>query len=166
MRIRFLFFLVLSMLSMASFADDKESVAIHGFDRMSCEDWLASEDNPDIRGQYIVWIRGIVTGYNFANPDNQVALGRMPGDISLGIFVNSYCRKNKTKTFAGAAFELIEAKRGSSGVQVMAPETPADPTSTDAFQEWLKRQSDDIRSLDTGVLRNIYKKEMALQSEK
>lgn len=154
----------LIVFSFAAHADDKAVVAIHGFDKMSCEDWLSSDDSDVARGQYIAWIRGIVTGYNFANPDEQVALGRMPGDLSLGIYVDGYCRNHRTTTIAGAAFALIEQKRGNSSVHELSQSATA--VDDDAFQAWLKRQSDDMRSLDVKVLRNIYKKEMALRSGK
>jgi hypothetical protein len=153
---------IFTLVPSAVYADEKAVVAIHGFDKMSCEDWLSSEGNDDVHGQYIAWIRGIVTGYNFANPDNQVALGRMPGDFTLGLYVSSYCRNHKSTTIAGAAFELIAERRGNSSVHEIAQ----DPVDTDAFRTWLKRQSDDMRGLDTKVLRNIYTKEMALQSAK
>jgi hypothetical protein len=148
--------------SLAACAQDKAVVAIHGFDKMSCDDWLSSDGNEEARAQYIAWIRGIVTGYNFANPDEQVALGRMPGDFSLGLFVSSYCRNHKSTSIAGAAFDLIAQKRGNSAMREMA----RDPVETDAFHEWLLRQSDDMRRLDASLLRNIYDKEMALQANK
>lgn len=162
-RIRSLLFL-LSFLSVAACAQDKEVIAIHGFDKMSCEDWLASNEDEGARALYVAWIRGIVTGYNFANPDNQVALGRMPGDFTVGLFVDSYCRAHRGKSFAGAAFELIDQKRGSSSMTEIAPTVPGN--DSDGFDAWLARQSDDIRSLDTNVLHNIYKKETAQKTSK
>lgn|GEM_PF-945640 len=175
-------------LSSVAFAQDKEVVAIHGFDRMSCDDWTASQDDDSVRSMYIAWIRGIVTGYNYANPDNQVQLGRMPGDFTVGLFVDSYCRANRTKSFAGAAFELIMQKRGNGGGVVISdeqdtstspakspasskltgsPKSPNSPSVSsaasddDGYNAWLKQQSDDMRSLDPKLLHNIYKKETA-----
>jgi hypothetical protein len=162
-RIRRVVFM-LSLLPFAAYADNKAVVAIHGFDKMSCNDWLSSDGNEDVRAIYVAWIRGIVTGYNFANPDDQVALGRMPGDFSLGLFVDSYCRRHRGSTFAGAAFALIEERRGNSALSELTPSKAAN--DSDAFQIWLKRQSADMRSLDIDILRNIYKKEMALESDK
>jgi hypothetical protein len=153
---------ILSVASLTVFAEEKAVVAIHGFDKMSCDDWLSSDGNDDARAQYIAWIRGIVTGYNFANPDEQVALGRMPSDFYLSLFVSSYCRNHKSTSIAGAAFQLIAEKRGNSAAREMI----RDPVDTDAFHEWLQRQSDDMRHLDATLLRNIYEKEMALQSNK
>jgi hypothetical protein len=160
-RLSCLFFMCM-IASSAIHADDKAVVAIHGFDKMSCEDWLSFEGNDEVRAQYVAWIRGIVTGYNYADPDNQVALGRMPGDFTLGLYVSSYCRRHKSSSIAGAAFELITQKRGAASVHEMAH----DPVDSDAFHDWLKLQSDDMRGLDVNVLRNIYNKEMALQSGK
>jgi hypothetical protein len=181
--------LLLSLWSCAAYAEEKAVVAIHGFDKMSCNDWLSSDGVDDVRAQYIAWIRGIVTGYNFANPDNQVALGHMPGDFTLGLFVDSYCRGHRSGSFVGAAFDLIEQKRGDTVMREMVQDpvptptvsssastpakapapVPAQAPATDdsgPFQIWLKKQSDDMRSLDIDILHNIYKKEMALQSSK
>jgi len=162
-RIRWALFL-LSVLSSAAHADDKAVVAIHGFDKMSCGDWLISDGNDEVRAQYIAWIRGIVTGYNFANPENQVALGHMPGDFSLGLFVNTYCRAHRSTSIAGAAFALIDERRGAAPYRELS--NPDATTETDPFQVWLKRQSDDMRNLDIDILHSIYKKQMALESDK
>src|SRR5581483_7447880 len=88
-------------------AQEKSLVAIHGFDKMSCEDWLGSEGHVDVREQYIAWVRGVVTGYNYANPGDQVSEGRMPTDFGLAIFVDNYCHSRRATSVAGAAFALI-----------------------------------------------------------
>jgi hypothetical protein len=166
-RLHILLFLI-GLSSCSVFAQDKEVVAIHGFDRMSCDDWAASKEDDGTRALYIAWIRGIITGYNYANPDNQVALGRMPGDFSLGLFVDSYCRRHRAHSFAGAAFDLISQKRGDSGLSIISSDAPdaAAGGSDDGYDAWLKRQSEDMRSLDPALLRNIYKKETTAKSGK
>jgi hypothetical protein len=151
-------------------AEEKSFVAIHGFDKMSCQDWFGSEDHPDVRQQYIGWIRGVVTGYNYSNQNDQVALGRMPSDFSLGIYVDNYCHSPRATSIAGAAFALIAERRGSSVVKILddTPKTTAkakDSTDEDAFNDWLDKQSADMRSLDINVLRNIYKRESALPAK-
>lgn len=154
---------ILAVLSFAAHADGKNHVAIHGFDKMSCNDWVSSRDNLSARQQYVAWLRGIVTGYNFANPDDQVALGRMPNDISLASYVDRYCRGNPTISFAGAAFTLIAEARGKPAQQENAPSPSMN--DTEAFEHWVKLQSLDMQSLDVDILRNIYKKESALGSK-
>jgi hypothetical protein len=156
-----LFLLVL--LSSATHADDKNLVAIHGFDKMSCGDWMSSRDSLPAHGQYIAWIRGVVTGYNFANPDDQVTLGRMPDDISLAMYVDKYCRDRPLISFTGAAFALIEEMRGKPAPQEAKSGSGMDETK--AFQHWVKQQSADMQSLGIDVLRNIYQKETASQSK-
>ncbi len=171
-RVTLLLFLI-GLSSCSAFAQDKEVVAIHGFDKMTCDDWTASKEDDGARAMYIAWIRGIVTGYNYANPDNQVALGRMPGDFTLGLFVDSYCHVHRAQSFAGAAFELILQKRGNGGLAVISSDSSdtndsskSSNVNNDDFNAWLKRQSEDMRSLDPKLLRNIYNKETAQKSGK
>lgn len=162
----FVLSLLIGLISCSAFAQSKEVVAIHGFDKMSCDDWAASKEDEATRAMYIAWMRGIVTGYNYANPDNQVALGRMPGDFTLGLFVDSYCRQHRTQSFAGAVFELIQQKRGNGGLSVISSDSPDAAPDDDGYDAWLKRQSDDMRSLDSKLLHNIYKKETAQKGDK
>ncbi len=114
-----------------SLAQEKSFVAIHGFDKMSCDDWFGSEGNPDVRQQYIGWIRGVVTGYNYAHPGDQVSESHMPSDFGLAIFVDNYCHSKRATSVAGAAFALIADRRGSATLQVIddrpKPEAKAKP---------------------------------------
>ena len=167
-----------------SLAQEKSFVAIHGFDRMSCDDWFGSDGNANanVRQQYIGWIRGVVTGYNYANPGDQVAEARMPSDFGLGIFVDNYCHSSRATSIAGAAFALIADRRASTTLQVIndrpEPESkPKDDRPSDGapsgvvppagdppgFRDWLAHQSANIKSLGVEVQRSIYKKETALK---
>jgi hypothetical protein len=177
-----LLLLMAGLSSCNAYAEDKNVLAIHGFDKMSCSDWTASHDDDATRAMYVAWIRGIVTGYNYANPDNQVALGHMPGDFTLGLFVDAYCHEHRSQSFAGAAFDLIVQKRGSAELAVIndlseptdtgksaktskTAKPSATPANDDDYNAWLKRQSDDMRSLDPKLLRNIYEKETAPKTD-
>src|SRR5579872_4835617 len=130
------------MLALPVLADEKSFVAIHGFDKMSCQDWFGSEDHPDVRQQYVDWIRGVVTGYNYSNQSDQVASGRMPSDFALIIYVDNYCHSPRATSIAGAAFALIGERRSSAVVKVL--DDNAKPSSKrkdskdeDAFNDWL-----------------------------
>jgi len=177
----------LLLCSTLAFGQDKPMVAIHGFDKMSCADWLGSDGNPDVRALYVAWVRGVVTGYNYANPNDQVAPGRMPSDFGLAIFIDNFCLSRRATSVAGAAFALIADRHGGAAVQMIndqpqpldkgntqpkgatSPAAPAaPPAATPAgdppgFREWLARQSADIKSLGIDVQRNIYTKEAALR---
>jgi hypothetical protein len=161
-------------------AEDKPFVAIHGFDKMSCDEWFGSDGNAEVRQQYIAWIRGVVTGYNYANPEQQVIAGRMPSDFGLIIFVDNYCHSRRATSVAGAAFALIADRRGGAAVQVLddgpksldkSADKSADKSKGNAtpsgdppgFREWLARQSADIKSLGPDLQKNIYEKEAALR---
>ena len=40
---------------------------------MSCRAWSASKDDADLRALYVAWVRGVLTGHNYANPSQQVS---------------------------------------------------------------------------------------------
>ena len=46
---------------------------IVGFDDMSCRAWIKSKDDAEQRKEYLAWIRGVLTGHNYANPGQQVS---------------------------------------------------------------------------------------------
>jgi hypothetical protein len=71
-----------------------------GFDDMSCQAWKQSKGDVDQRGLYIVWIRGLLTGHNYARPSQQVST------ISSGTieqWVSNYCNEHSKEGFNYAA---------------------------------------------------------------
>ena len=44
-----------------------------GFDDMSCRAWVKSKDDGEQRKIYLAWIRGVLTGHNYANQSQQVS---------------------------------------------------------------------------------------------
>lgn len=55
---------------------------------MSCRAWVKSKDDAEQRREYLAWIRGVLTGHNYANPGQQVSA------VSSGTvenFVDRYC---------------------------------------------------------------------------
>lgn len=80
-----------------------------GFDDMSCAKWIKSKDDPDLRGAYIVWVRGFLTGHNYALPGQQVAT------ISSGtveVKINQYCARNPSGLFSDGAMRLSDEFSG------------------------------------------------------
>ena len=80
-----------------------------GFDDMSCKAWVASKDEPDERKAYLAWIRGVLTGHNYANQRQQVS------DISRGTvenFVDRFCFQNPKGEFSDAALRLSDQYSG------------------------------------------------------
>jgi hypothetical protein len=80
-----------------------------GFDDMSCRAWVQSKDDSEQRELYLTWMRGVLTGHNYARPGQQVSA------ISSGTIeqhVNRYCHENPTGRFDDAAFRLSDKFSG------------------------------------------------------
>ena len=70
-----------------------------GFDDMSCSAWSKSKDDPDLRKNYVAWVRGVLTGDNYAS-----------GTVELN--VNRYCSKNPNGLFSDAALRMSDEFSG------------------------------------------------------
>lgn len=82
---------------------------ILGFDDMSCAAWSKSKDDPDQRAAFVVWVRGFLTGHNYALPKQQVST------ISSGTIenhLNRYCASNPTGSFSDGAMRLSDQFSG------------------------------------------------------
>lgn len=80
-----------------------------GFDDMSCRAWVQSREDAERRALYIGWIRGLLTGHNYARPAQQIST------ISSGTveqFVNRYCSDNPQGGFDDAALRLSDRFSG------------------------------------------------------
>jgi len=80
-----------------------------GFDDMSCVAWTKSKEDPDRRAAYIVWVRGFLTGHNYALPNQQLS------SISSGtveVQINRYCSRNPSGQFSDGAMRLSDEFSG------------------------------------------------------
>lgn len=80
-----------------------------GFDDMSCSVWNSSKNDPDQRKLYVAWVRGLLTGHNYALPSQQVTT-ISSGTVELNI--NRYCSKNPNGFFSDAAMRLSDEFSG------------------------------------------------------
>ena len=90
---------------LCSFAASAAPLKIVGFDDMSCRAWISSRDDAEQRKIYVAWIRGVLTGHNYANQRQQVSV------ISSGTvenFVNRYCHEKPKGDFGDAALRLSD----------------------------------------------------------
>lgn len=86
-----------------------ESVKMLGFDDMSCTAWAASKSDIDQRQAYLVWMRGVLTGHNYALQGQQVST------ISSGTienYIQRYCSSNPTGRFSDGIFRLSDQFSG------------------------------------------------------
>jgi len=84
-------------------------VNLLGFDDMSCLAWNKAKDDPDQRTAYVVWVRGFLTGHNYALPNQQVS------SISSGtieVQINRYCSRNPAGQFSEGAMRLSDEFSG------------------------------------------------------
>lgn len=78
---------------------------ILGVEDLSCVAWVKSKESPDQRALYVVWMRGVLTGHNYALQSQQVS------SISSGTiesYVNGYCAKNPNGLVSDAVFRLSD----------------------------------------------------------
>ena len=79
-----------------------------GLDDMSCAAWK-KESDPQLREPYIQWVRGFLTGHNYANQSHQV------GEVSnatVATFVDHYCAEHASATVTDAAMRMSDQYSG------------------------------------------------------
>ena len=92
-----------------AFGASAAPLKILGFDDMSCRTWVSSKDDIEQRKTYLAWMRGVLTGHNYANQRQQVSV------ISSGTienFVNRYCAEKPLGDFGDAALRLSDSFSG------------------------------------------------------
>ena len=83
-----------------------------GFDDMSCRAWVKSKDDSEQRKIYLAWIRGVLTGHNYANQSQQVS------SISSGTvenFIDRYCADRPLGDFSDGALRMSDRFSGRNG---------------------------------------------------
>ena len=80
-----------------------------GFDDMSCRAWVKSKEDAEQRKNYVAWIRGVLTGHNYANQSQQVSA------VSSGTvenYVDRYCAEKPLGEFSDAALRMSDKFSG------------------------------------------------------
>lgn len=80
-----------------------------GLDDMSCVAWKAVKNDPELRTPYVQWVRGFLSGHNYANQAKQVT------EVSQGTvsnFVDRYCAEHANGTVAEAAMRMSDQYSG------------------------------------------------------
>src|SRR4029077_4665559 len=100
--------LLLAALLPAIASAQSQQVNIFWFEDASCAAWVKSSGNKALRAQYEFWIRGFVSGHNYARPSRQVKVGEFPGSDALQQYLDQYCRENPKTSCVGGAIQLVE----------------------------------------------------------
>ena len=114
-----------AMLLPAHAAAQGQQVNVFTFEDASCKAWAKSSGNKLLRAQYEFWVRGFVSGHNYANPARQVKIGAYPGSDELYQYLDQYCHDNPTLSFIGGAIRLVEELREPVATPKKAPTKPA-----------------------------------------
>ena len=88
-------------------------VKIVGFEDMSCPSWIKSKEDSDLHKIHLAWVRGVLSGHNYANQRQQVSA------ISNGTvenFVDRYCSENPSGEFSDAALRMADKFSGRNEV--------------------------------------------------
>ena len=102
-------FLLAALIVTGSIAAPVKTV---GFDDMSCRVWVKSKEDAEQRTIYLAWIRGVLTGHNYANQSQQVSA------VSSGTvenFVDRYCIEKPQGDFSDAALRMSDKFSGRNG---------------------------------------------------
>jgi ABC-type tungstate transport system permease subunit len=84
-------------------------VKLLGLNDMSCSAWKATGSDPEQRAPYVQWVRGFLSGHNYANQSKQVA------EVSVGtvtVFIDRYCAERAAGTVADAAMRMSDQYSG------------------------------------------------------
>ena len=92
-------------------AAQTQEVHVFTFEDSSCSLWMKSSQNNLIRGLYVSWIQGFVSGHNYATPERQVKTGKLPTGEVLFRYLDAYCKDNPSLSFVGAALALVQDLR-------------------------------------------------------
>lgn len=82
---------------------------IVGFEDMSCVAWNASKSDPELRAQYLAWVRGFLSGHNYGRQSEQVSV---VSNGTVETYVNRYCAEKTRSSFAEAAQRMSDQYSG------------------------------------------------------
>ncbi|MFZ2852944.1 MAG: hypothetical protein WAZ34_02385 [Rhodocyclaceae bacterium] len=96
-------------LAISSSASAGVPLKLLGFDDMSCQAWLKSKDDAEQRKAYVAWVRGFLSGHNYANPGQQISVVSS-GTVEL--YVQRYCSEKPLGQFSDAAQRMSDQYSG------------------------------------------------------
>lgn len=84
-------------------------VKVLGMSDMSCAAWKASKGDVERRAPYLQWVRGFLSGHNYANPTTQVAV---VSEGTVEVFVDRFCAERASATVGDAAMRMSDQYSG------------------------------------------------------
>ena len=100
---------VFLLAALASASAGAAPLKLLGFDDMSCKAWLQSKDDAELRKQYVAWVRGFLSGHNYANQSQQISVVSS-GTVEL--YVQRFCSEKPLGQFSDAALRMSDQYSG------------------------------------------------------
>lgn len=119
---------LLASLPYTAAAQPKQQLNLFAFEDSSCKKWAESRNDAYKRAYYEVWIRGFMSGHNFANPRMQVPTGGLPRDEGLHRALDDYCKLNPGSSIFDAAIWLATDLRTPTPAPAPAPAAKKEAT--------------------------------------
>jgi hypothetical protein len=104
---------VLSALLVTATAVAAAPVRTVGFDDMSCRAWVQSKQDTDQRKLYVAWVRGVLTGHNYARQSQQASV---VSNGTIENFVDRYCADKPLGDFGDAALRMSDSFSGRNEI--------------------------------------------------
>ena len=80
-----------------------------GFEDMSCQAWLKSKDDVEQRKAYVAWVRGFLSGHNYANQSQQISV---VSSATVELYVQRFCSEKPLGQFTDAALRMSDQYSG------------------------------------------------------
>ena len=86
-----------------------QPLIIFSYEEMSCGAWAKSaQGHETVRAQYDAWVRGFISGSNWATPNHQIPFQGKDFSATISLYIDKYCRENPLKDMVGGTMELVE----------------------------------------------------------
>lgn len=80
-----------------------------GLDDPSCKAWQTGANDGDLRAQQLAWLRGLLTGHNYARQQEQVSV---VSNGTIENFVSRYCKDNPQGSYADGGLRMSDRYSG------------------------------------------------------
>lgn len=84
-------------------------VKVLGLDDMSCAEWAKVSSDAELSQPYVQWVRGFLTGHNYANQAQQVSI---VSKGTVAAYLDRYCTTNRSGNIADAAMRMSDQYSG------------------------------------------------------
>ena len=100
---------VLLLVALAPASAGAAPLKVLGFEDMSCQAWLKSKDDAEQRKAYVAWVRGFLSGHNYANQSQQISV---VASATVELYVQRFCSEKPLGQFTDAALRMSDQYSG------------------------------------------------------